>query len=554
MSRLEEIKKETGKKANKMFLLTGIIFMLLGIGLSVAGIIVFVKAAGAKDNICVQDADDLKVNKWYTIETNTLLTAYARGDDGVDYITWIGENYENASYISIYVPSSKTEKAGRITSATKAYLEGQTSTLSNEWLSGKGYIRKMEDKEKKIYEDALREYGIPIQDRVMYTFSMVSPWTAMGEMGVRRLFIFGCLFFLFGIVFIIIRLTGVNMKTMKKAMQTNGITERELEQDMETALTAANVYVGNKYIYISQATPELFVVNKLIWVYPTKTVTTNRAYGIKTGETTTYGVCYVDRAGKKKTGNTRSEDESKEIVSAVHVRAPYLICGYNQNVENAITSGNLNAVVSYVDQQRLAVSDQAVGDDRELYMPQSAPQSQPSPYAPKPEMEQGGQNAPAQSNTQGGQNAPAQQNMQGGQQYMPPQGQMNQSAPQGQPSPYAPKPEMQQGGQNAPAQSNTQGGQNAPGQQNMQGGQQYMPPQGQMNQSAPQSQPSPYAPKPEMQQGGQNAPGQQYMPPQGQMNQSAPQSQPGLQEQQFAYEPDSYAEEGTTVLQNPFEK
>ncbi|GEM_PF-1429827 len=545
MSRLEEIKKETGKKANKMFLLTGIIFMLLGIGLSVAGIIVFVKAAGAKDNICVQDADDLKVNKWYTIETNTLLTAYARGDDGVDYITWIGENYENASYISIYVPSSKTEKAGRITSATKAYLEGQTSTLSNEWLSGKGYIRKMEDKEKKIYEDALREYGIPIQDRVMYTFSMVSPWTAMGEMGVRRLFIFGCLFFLFGIVFIIIRLTGVNMKTMKKAMQTNGITERELEQDMETALTAANVYVGNKYIYISQATPELFVVNKLIWVYPTKTVTTNRAYGIKTGETTTYGVCYVDRAGKKKTGNTRSEDESKEIVSAVHVRAPYLICGYNQNVENAITSGNLNAVVSYVDQQRLAVSDQAVGDDRELYMPQAAPQGQPSPYAPKPEMEQGGQQymppqgqmnqsapqgqqspyAPKPEMQQGGQNAPAQSNMQGGQQYMPPQGQMNQSAPQGQPSPYAPKPEMEQGGQNAP------------GQQNTQGGQQYMPPQGQMNQSAPQSQPSPYAPKPEMQQGGQNAPGQQnmqggqnapgqqntqggqqYMPPQGQMN------------------------------------
>ena len=56
------------------------------------------------------------------------------------------------------------------------------------------YIRKMEGKEKQYYEKWLSEQGLSSENRVMYTFSMVSPWTAMGEQDVRKLFIYGCIF------------------------------------------------------------------------------------------------------------------------------------------------------------------------------------------------------------------------------------------------------------------------------------------------------------------------------------------------------------------------
>ena len=441
MSRYKDIVKESSKKANRLFLLIGGILLLVGVACTIWGIMIFVKAAGAKENVCVQNPSDLKEGQWYTIETNTIIAGYAHNDDGVDYITWVGENYEDAAFISLFVPEKKTDKAGLIVKDTQAYLKGETSSLSNQWLTGKGYIRKMEGTEKQYYEKWLSEQGLSSENRVMYTFSMVSPWTAMGEQNVRKVFIYGCIFALIGIGMILARVFGANWSGIKKTKAKYGVNDEDLEADMESALVAANVNVGSKYTIVSQAGPLLFVNKHLIWVYPTKTITQHKTYGINTGKTTTYAVAFCDRDGATKTCPTKSEEVSKEIVEAVHVRAPYIICGYNPNVDNTIKAGQIRQVVAYVDQQRKEMEGSAPMSGAEYldtnYGTRQAQQGQ-SPYAPKPEQGQQ-QNAYVSQESVAGESPYAPKPEQGQQQnaYV-----SKESVAGG--SPYAPKPERDQ--------------------------------------------------------------------------------------------------------------
>ena len=65
----------------------------------------------------------------------------------------------------------------------------------------------------------------------------------------------------------------------------------------------------------------------------------NKAYGLVTVSTSkSYAVNFVDRNNKTTSIAVKNPSEQDKIITTVHENAPYIICGYNEDILTAVTA------------------------------------------------------------------------------------------------------------------------------------------------------------------------------------------------------------------------
>ena len=125
---------------------------------------------------------------------------------------------------------------------------------------------------------------------------------------------------------------------------------------MESATKLANSYIGNEHaVFFTQ--PNTFVIpyNALVWAYVQVEKTQHKAYGIKTGTSTSYRIVMWDINHKKNMVNTKSEEIGNQIIDEMLRRAPYFYRGYNEELANMTDNGRYDEMVRAVEEKRLSL-------------------------------------------------------------------------------------------------------------------------------------------------------------------------------------------------------
>lgn len=129
--------------------------------------------------------------------------------------------------------------------------------------------------------------------------------------------------------------SGNYKKYFKKSLEIGNISETDLAADIAAAseLAGGKVEVGNKYIVLYGARPDVSLLEDLVWAYPTSQTTNYRIAGfIPAGQTTTYKVVMVDKNHMKGEIEVKNEEESQEVLAVLASKVPYMVVGYDDRL------------------------------------------------------------------------------------------------------------------------------------------------------------------------------------------------------------------------------
>ncbi|MBR6402476.1 MAG: hypothetical protein IKS48_03750 [Eubacterium sp.] len=351
---MNQILKDIKNRAFKLDVLGGLLLLLVGIGLTWYSSPHFFPYFFAKaPDLFQTSSSEFKEGNWYKCDNNVLLDYYCSDNSGRYYIT----TTKDGEYMGFFVYKNKTDIADQIANATYDYMEGKSDSMSSQFLSGKGYLAKMEPTEERYFTEFFEYDGKSIDEYKVtyYTFRLVTPWKLLtDDNGNSDIYTwFGLVIALVGIVMIIYFIVGGYKKPFDKAMKDYGILPESLDMDMMRAQQDDVAYIGEKYVAFATSVGGYVIpYNCLIWAYVEITRTQHRTYGIKTGTSKSYKMVFWDNNQKKNTVDVKDEERGYRILDEIHARAPYFMMGYNEDIANAADNGRFGDIVRAVDERR----------------------------------------------------------------------------------------------------------------------------------------------------------------------------------------------------------
>lgn len=352
---MNNIYSELRKSAFKVYILGGSFMLLLGVLITYATCshlfkYFFVKAPDLFETPSSEFAD----GKWFTCDNNILFGYYASDNSGRYYLT----NTNDGEYFGFFVYNNNNEKADRISEDTFDYLEEKTDSLSTEFLSGKGYMVKMDSSEERFFKEYFSgtDYDLEDYDLEFYTFRLVTPWKLItDDNGNENTFYFfiGLILTIIGLVSIIIFICGGYKSGFKNAMKKYNISYDVLDQDMYSSEKIANAYVGNQHV-VFYTTPGATIMpyNALVWIYVMITTTKHTTYGIPTGTSKSYQLTMWNKNKEKVAVTIKDENIGHQIIEAIINKAPYFYVGYSKELAEATENGKFSNMIQAVNQKR----------------------------------------------------------------------------------------------------------------------------------------------------------------------------------------------------------
>lgn len=270
-------------------------------------------------------------------ETNTK-THYSRTTD-LYYVIWTGDAYaEEYKFMGIKVPASQESAMNRVEDATyyEEYIDPVEYT---------GVIRKMSVKEREYFEDYFRSQGWSDEEIAEYTlpyYINVGALTGGAAVSACIFMAAGVILFLIGVWRLIYVLRGGSLKKFRKELETIGVGEHELDSEYGSARQfhkKCEMRIGKRLtFFILGSTPHVLANDKLVWAYQKNT--THRTNGIKTG--TTYEVVLKTYEKKVFQISVPSEQVGQEILQYINEALPWVVVGYNDDLNKMFNSNYQN--------------------------------------------------------------------------------------------------------------------------------------------------------------------------------------------------------------------
>lgn len=353
--KMNQIYSRIKKSSAGLFIGGGLAFLLIA-----ALIFIFVCSTFFK--YFFADAPDLfsvpsssySTGDWYTCNNNILFDYYCSDEDGRYYVTATND----LEYFGFYVYKKDFDLADRITDGSYKFMNMETDAPPAEFISAKGYLQPMDPSEKRYFKQFFEHDDVTADDFDMkfYTFKPMTPWRALtDDNGDNNLFYFivAIALAISGIFCIIHFITGGYKKSLKKSISTYGILPELLENDMNHAVNIQNAYIGSEHVLFAQAAgSKVIPYNALIWAYVMITTTKHTTYGIPTGTSKSYQLIFFDRNKRKIFFNVKDEAIGHQMLDAIFARAPYIFCGFSEELASATNNGRFDEMVRAVDERR----------------------------------------------------------------------------------------------------------------------------------------------------------------------------------------------------------
>lgn len=116
-------------------------------------------------------------------------------------------------------------------------------------------------------------------------------------------------------------------------LKKHNISIDDLERDMKYATAFGKYLLGNKYLLKKGKDLDVISYQDLVWVYLERSKKEYRLWGIiPEREEISYKVIYYDKLQNKKVIEAGSEEEGKKIIHTIQRYAPFLIFGWDKQL------------------------------------------------------------------------------------------------------------------------------------------------------------------------------------------------------------------------------
>ena len=302
------------------------------------------------NNLMDYSGSQIRTGTWYEANLHFLIGAYAEDSKGTYYIAPLEQD---GTYLGVYVPKSKTATAEKIMEDTMAYVSGNSDAPTT-YLTGRGKLTNMTNKEKEFFIDWFNEAGVSSLElgsmAVYYKLDMVEGASAgttavgLGLVAIGSLAVALVTLIRFG--------AKKYRKKVDETIQSRGLNPDFIEEDLSDAFKTKVADFGKHYAVLYNSPQELVDYQDLIWAYKQKTTTTHKLYGIiPTGKTVTHAVMLTLRDKRQLTTSVKKEEQADEVLKYLVEQAPYAIYGYTEELAG-IFAQNFESMISVVDQRR----------------------------------------------------------------------------------------------------------------------------------------------------------------------------------------------------------
>ncbi len=352
---MKQIYTQIKKSAFYLFICGGIFIFLLGAVITFFSCkTFFLYFLHPTKDLFETPSSEYSDGDWYTCDNNILYDYYASDNHGRYYVT----STNDGEYFGFYVFEKNYDTADEISNDTYDYLDGLRDSLSDSYLSGKGYMVPMSSLEKRYFDNFFEGEDYDVSDYKVkyYNFVLCKPLDILfHDEGEHDVFftIMGIIFLVSGICMIIHYIRGGYKKTFKKSMEDYGIIESTLENDMAYARQFNSFYIGSNHIIQASFNGKVIPFSAIVWAYVLVTKTQHKIYGvIPSGTTTTYQLIFFDRKKRRITMDIKNEDEGHTILNEIQSRAPYILYGYSSDLADATNGNGFWDMVKTVDERR----------------------------------------------------------------------------------------------------------------------------------------------------------------------------------------------------------
>ena len=312
------------KKANYTWrIVLSVVF--IGIALLIAFLLIpnHTKYYTARENIFSLPCNSYRVNKYYKGKTYSIYDWFAENSDGKFYIAPVQDKNEEDYYLIVYIPKKYEAKVEAIMDQTYEYMDSGDESVLTEYINCNGYVTDVNAKTSQFLEQYFDAIGAPpaVRERVCSKmFVMVPLSKVLASEGTAYILL--CLLLIICAVIVpLTGLTGSYLKPLKKKLSAENMTLEDLDNEFSNPLfTYGNIQVSKDHILQIGATPTLFPIKDIVWIYPSKMNQVNSAPIYRGIFMTRYHQCFQL--------NVKNQTEADSLCQNVHRLQERALYGY----------------------------------------------------------------------------------------------------------------------------------------------------------------------------------------------------------------------------------
>ena len=340
------------KKANFTWRIV-VSLVLIGATLLIAFLLIpqHTKYYTARENIFSLPCNTYKVDKYYKGKTYSIYDWFAENKDGKFYIAPVQDKNEEDYYLIVYIPKKYEAKAETIMDQTYEYMDSGDDSVLTEYISCNGYVTDVNAKTSQFLDQYFDAISAPqaVRERVCSKmFVMVPLSKVLASEGTAYIAL--CLIMLVcALITPLTGLTGSYLKPLKKKLSAENMTLEDLDNEFSNTLfTYGNIQVSKDHIIQINATPTIFPIKDIVWIYPSKMNQVNSAPICRGIFMTRYHQCFQL--------NVKNQAEADSLCQNVHKLQSRALYGYV--IENStMYYKHFNELIDHVYNQSDAPSE-----------------------------------------------------------------------------------------------------------------------------------------------------------------------------------------------------
>lgn len=342
------------KKTKKNRLWGGIAMLILGLGIMALGGRIFIGYMTASKELTKCDASQVENGYYKFSDVWTVVGQYGYDNNGTGYILWVvnEDNPDDSFFMGMYFSEKDEDIAAK---ASDAFWEAYDNyTESDVYLSGAGRVRDMRSDEKDAFQEAMYTlYGDnSYQASAVYKTLEYKAFPRQMSYKDWIMIVAGLIVAVVGIWMIVTVGGGSAKKKILDKVARSGMNPDQLASEIAFGQKFGAVTVTKNAVFCEGFTPMLVFLKDIIWCFGKVTTTKNKAYGLVTVSTTkTFMVNFVDRSKQYTNMPVKSQKSQDDIITAIHEAAPYIICGYNEDIAMA-EQHNFADLINAVDHRK----------------------------------------------------------------------------------------------------------------------------------------------------------------------------------------------------------
>ncbi len=366
----KNLEKVLFKKTKKSRLWGGIAIMILGLGLLALGGRIFIGYMTASKELTKCQAGDVKNGYYKFSDVWTVVGEYGYDNKGTGYILWVinQDNPDDSFFMGMYFSEKDVPTAEK---ASAAFWEAYDNyTQSTVYLSGAGRVRDMRSDEKSAFQDAMHTlYGDnSYMSNAVYKTLEYKAFPRQMSVKDWVLVVLGAFLAVCGVIVMITMGGGKSKKQILDKVARSGMNPDQLASEITFGNKFGGTVVTQNVVFREGFTPSLIFLKDVIWCHGKVTTTQNKAYGLVTVSTSkSYAVNFVDRNNKTTSIAVKNPSEQDKIITTVHEAAPYIICGYNEDIANA-AQHNFRDLIDAVEHRKYELEHPQPAQPQEQYV------------------------------------------------------------------------------------------------------------------------------------------------------------------------------------------